>query len=238
LYALHAAEQRWAERDTCLIVEESEVETRKRTFRLRVFEAPEDPQLRLLIGDVTHNLRHALDHLAYRLAIVVSGTDPPPNEATTQFPITSSPSRFKDGLAAKVGPKGRMPQPLYDALESLQPYQGGNRVLLSTLYELDNLDKHRFPPLVAGTAWIGPLEIEHAELKHFVDPRIGAQEDGTPILTLDPTDANVDMQLHFTGAVALHKGSPVAGGQPVIRLLSAIRALIRDEVFPTLEPFL
>ena len=57
LYALHAAEQRWAERDACVIVEECEIKTRKHIVRDRIFESPDDPGLPLLIGDCAHNLR-------------------------------------------------------------------------------------------------------------------------------------------------------------------------------------
>lgn len=238
LYALHAAEQRWTERDACVIVEECELKTRKHVVRLRVFEQPGDPTLRLLTGDVVHALRHSLDHLAYRLAVKIASADPPPNDTTTQFPITSSRAKFDGRLAEKVGPKKRMPSGMYAALEGFQPYKGGNRELLGALHQLDNLDKHRFPPLVSGVAQIGGMHIGHVHASHFVGPRLGALEDDAVILEYIPLpDTNVSMQLQFAGAVAFDQRSTVAAGQPVIPFLASIRNLIRDEVFPTLEPF-
>jgi hypothetical protein len=61
-------------------------------------------------------------------------------------------------------------------------------------------------------------------------------EDGAPILEYIPLPrSDVSMQFHFAGAIAFGKTSPVAAGQLVIPFLSAIRNLIRDEVFPPLE---
>src|SRR5262245_45321584 len=53
---------------------------------IRAYEYTEHPvnKIGVLIGDVVHNLRSALDHLAWQLAIL-AGNNPPP--ALTSFPI-------------------------------------------------------------------------------------------------------------------------------------------------------
>lgn len=128
---------------------------------------------------------------------------------------------------------------MYAALEGLQPYQGGNRELLGALHTLDNLDKHRFPPLVAGVGRVETMNIGHFEGSHFAGPRFGALENEAEVVSYTPApNSKVDMDLQFQGVIAFDKSSTVAPGQPVIDLLSATRNLIRDEVFPALEPFL
>src|SRR5947208_6882158 len=41
----------------------------------------------LICGDAIHNLRSALDHLIYAVAVREFKSDPPPNERNLQFPI-------------------------------------------------------------------------------------------------------------------------------------------------------
>ena len=239
LYAFDAAEQGWAERDACLIVDECEIESRKHISRIRIFEQPTDPLLPILIADAVHNMRQALDHLAYRLAIVVHQSDPPPNEEATQFPITSDAKKFAGGVGNKIGPRKRMPAGMYAALEGFQPYKGGQAESLGILHGLDNLDKHRFPPLVAGAGQVGSVNIGQLHVSHFIGPRLGALEDRAVILEFIPVpDSEMAMQLHFKGVIAFDQGSTSAPGQPVLGVLYAMRNFIRDEIFPTLEAFL
>jgi hypothetical protein len=121
----------------------------------------------------------------------------------------------------------------------LQPYNRGNRELLAVLHRLDNLDKHRFPPLVAGAARVAGLDVAGIPVSNVIPQRLGALEDGAPILEFMPLPyTQMEMHLQYAGTVAFDKRSTVAAGQPVIDLLTAIRAFIRDEVFPKLEPFL
>ena len=91
----------------------------------------------LRIGDIVHNLRSSLDHLAWLLVALRS--DPHPvNETLVQYPIYETATLF----AAKVD--DRLPGvsgPIRAVIESRQPYNGRNEVL--TLRNLSNDDKHR-----------------------------------------------------------------------------------------------
>jgi hypothetical protein len=59
-------------------------------YALRVFGVPAiDPMWRTIIGDCLHNLRSALDHLAWRL-VHLAGKKPTDGDMTT-FPISDSP---------------------------------------------------------------------------------------------------------------------------------------------------
>lgn len=240
LTALETAVQVWTETNPCTIVAECEVETRKHIFRAWVGHQPNDPDIPLLAGDCIHCLRQALDHLAYKLAVRVSGSDPPPNESSTEFPIMGKDAHQLDSvLPQKIGVKKKMPPGMYAALERLQPYHGGNLELLGVLHRLDNLDKHRFPPVVAGVLAGLATNIGTLTVSSLYGPRLGVLEDGAQIMEFVPIP-KTKMEVDFDHActVTIDKGSPVAGGQPVVSLLNSIRDLIRLRVFPALEPFI
>jgi hypothetical protein len=111
----------------------------------------------LMVGDAIHNLRCALDHLWWQLAIDELGREPTEDEAKSiQFPIISDPDSW-DGhrFLQHVGT---------DAADKAKTFQGYDRpegpTLLSVLGALrdwSNTDKHReLPPSFfesAGFTW-------------------------------------------------------------------------------------
>ena len=94
-----------------------------------------------VLGDCIHNLRSALDHLAYQL-VVASGSNPNPN---VLFPVSHD--EFKiDRTTGTPRPAVDLPviQEICDLIDSVQPYHDtsiGRR--LATLHNLDVVDKHR-----------------------------------------------------------------------------------------------
>jgi len=100
-----------------------------------------DPEIPLLLGDAAHNLRTALDHLAYELARSVRVSDP-----KDYFPI----SRDEDVYKVESPRKTRgLPKEAKDFIDGIGPY-GGHDDLLWGLHELDIIDKHHL--LLAITA--------------------------------------------------------------------------------------
>lgn len=97
-------------------------------------------------GDVIHNLRSALDHLAWELAKWKTGLPQKPNKCC--FPIGWSFDNYKDikqgGAIAGMSPEAKK------AIDDLRPYKGpdGNEPLWRIHY-LDIVDKHRHI-LIAG----------------------------------------------------------------------------------------
>jgi hypothetical protein len=97
----------------------------------------------LLVGDAVHNLRCALDHLWWQLAIEHLGRRPTETEAREiQFPILThlGPERFRRHRYLKhVSPAAGA------KAEQFQRYDAGEDqvLLLSVLAELSNHDKHR-----------------------------------------------------------------------------------------------
>jgi hypothetical protein len=120
----------------------------ERVDRLEVVQQPPS-ELSLIIGDALHNLRSALDNLAYDLARAHTG-EPLPDDiaAKSEFPIFISRAMTSGEWARKIG--GIHPDAQV-IIEDLQPF---NRLgadasddLLAVLHNLSNIDKHRLPHL-------------------------------------------------------------------------------------------
>lgn len=113
-----------------------------------------------LAGDVIHNLRAALDHLAQHLALIGCPTLTDKELRQIEFPIAETYAKYESGKTGKV--KGIKPDAI-EAIDSLKPYGDGDgefSALLWRLHALDNIDKHRtlftFGPEFIFTAdWMG-----------------------------------------------------------------------------------
>lgn len=142
---------RWAmaagETPTVTTVKETDPETGAITFR--VVSVPDAPSVRwgTMLGDAIHNLRSALDHLAFALADLDS-----PNrgeDRITQFPITRTLEQFE------ATPRLRFLSDHHRAMVKREqpwvvsppPHVADHP--LSILEELDNADKHRVIHVVA-----------------------------------------------------------------------------------------
>ncbi len=101
----------------------------------RIHEMP--PIFSVVAGDVLHNLRSALDHLAYQLVLVGSPGITPKREVS--FPIYSDATEYETDRGRKV--EG-MSEAAIDAIDAVKPYKGGNDYLWR-LSQLNNIDKHR-----------------------------------------------------------------------------------------------
>jgi len=200
---------------------------------------PTDAIFPLLIGEIVHTLRHSLDHVAYRLAIKVHGVDPPPNATTTEFPAMKIDAHQLDSeLPKKIAPRKAMPPDLYAAIEGLQPYHGGKNAALALIHDLDNLDKHRFPPVVAGIAEFQDLHIEHLQGQLTKPPRIGAVEHGGALIAYIPDPGTrVALEANFKASIAFGDTSPVRPRELVYPLLMDCIAFVQNTAFPALEPF-
>jgi hypothetical protein len=103
---------------------------------------PVDPALPLAIGDCIHNLRSALDHLTFQLAVLNGKAVEA--EKKISFPVFLTDKDFQRFIKEKVAPfiDGKA----LAAIQKLQPYQTGNvpeADILWVLSQLDIIDKHR-----------------------------------------------------------------------------------------------
>lgn len=109
----------------------------------------------VLIGEALHNIRSALDHLAWQL--VITGSDPSPRRPSdVQFPIYDTSTKFDRNVDR------RLPGVIDDyrtLIKGLQPYERGKLpefqrygAPLGRLARLSNRDKHQVvtPVLLVG----------------------------------------------------------------------------------------
>lgn len=176
-------------------------------------------------GDVVHNLRSALDHLAYQLAVVGTPTVEPSRRI--EFPIAKDAATYESEKARKV--EGIRPEAV-KVIDALQPYKGGcHGDALWRIHELDNIDKHRThfrvgrDYLLVGDWMPGDFLIRNAGSPHF-----GGAES---------FDANVqeDMQLEVEKAV---DNSQIVQGDALLPSLRQLVNFVDDLVgkfLPLLE---
>jgi hypothetical protein len=111
-------------------------------FSIRmVVNKPCDPMWGIIIGEIVHNFRSALDHSIY---IIASG------KGRTQFPIFNCPSKYKRyGLPMLEG----LSDEVTGFIKRFQPFDTGenSNSPLWHLAKLSNFDKHRTLHLTGGT---------------------------------------------------------------------------------------
>lgn len=102
--------------------------------------APMPTQLSCIVGDVVHNLRTALDHLACAAVEQGGGTV----TRRTQFPVNETQDAFHKAVFRGEQLKGA-PSAFIAFVESLQPYHSAvpSENLLHVIHRLDIRDKHR-----------------------------------------------------------------------------------------------
>jgi len=93
-----------------------------------------------IAGDILHNLRGSLEHVAYHLALVY---DPKVSDEVLEkvtFPIGETPEKYESLKRRKI--EGVIEPRAIKFIDSLKPYKGGNDALWR-LHEANNIDKHR-----------------------------------------------------------------------------------------------
>jgi hypothetical protein len=206
-------------------------------------EAPPLDDWGLVLGECAHNLRSALDNLAYALARL--RRDPPDNPRKIAFPICVSKAEF---AKRRRGNLDQMPAEAVSVIEALQPFQRDRPDVEGTpesdalvlLQRLNNMDKHRVPSVVL----LAPQEIAHSCAVQFCSDE-DAQANTPPDVTvsLDPlqpggvilehcTDRPIDSVTgNFQGkavvAVRTDRGQPSL--EKTLRELSYYTALIVDQ---------
>lgn len=150
------------------------------------------------VGDVLHNARSALDHVAWQLVLAAGGT---PNRYFNYFPVHLQSPRDQVGLCVPLYLANKVSAEVIAFVESIQPYHGLNDPIRSDLWmlhDLDRVDKHRgllltyvaFDSATTGTfpgyqlTYVGrSLLVTGEPVGHF---------------TVDPPDPNLDLNPQFS----------------------------------------
>ncbi|MFL6137589.1 MAG: hypothetical protein ACJ74O_07295 [Frankiaceae bacterium] len=139
------------------ITYELDIEAPEYVFYVDRLQIP-PPHWALLFGDFVHNLRAALDHLAYQLALRAKpGIDSDAKASRRiSFPIVDTPTEFKNAVKPILN-IGALRDEDRERIEELQPYNAQNVDIwgpaafiprpiphyLRLIRDFDNADKHR-----------------------------------------------------------------------------------------------
>lgn len=184
-----------------------------------------DLKLAIIAGDAIDNLRAALDHIAWQLALM--NVKKP--HARTSFPIidkNTSENMRRFGYATRD-----IPADAINEIDALQPYHGGDAFKDDPLWKLDklcNINKHRVIP-AQGTA------LDFKIPKGIIPNIVGSLDNGY-IVTM-PLAVKGKMEFAPTPIGDILLGSEVDGLSISIWELYKIYDFIRDSVFPRFTRF-
>jgi len=146
----------------------------------------------VLLGEVLHNYRGALDHATWSL-VRRRGTKnlPPKKQALVQFPLSHTRSKFLARLPDRL--PGVPDKPFRAIFERYQPYKRtADGVAMKHLRILTDLDKHRIllPAVTLPSAGNIKMTFNHAQAVEMAGHiRAGRPiQPGTPLMTLVLTD--------------------------------------------------
>ena len=121
----------------------------------------------VLVGDFVHNLRSALDNLAWELAhLTPKRTFTEAEQRRIQFPI------FGSADSTYLSRRSLFPSAVADIFDSLQPYKRGDAFRDDPLWQLNELwtlDKHRSVPMNSHSMNLGFPGTEWQRYAHPVE---------------------------------------------------------------------
>lgn len=193
-------------------------------YRLSIWR-PQPTSISTTVGDIVHNLRTALENLAFGLALSSQGTLTPKQEAASTFPIKRTPTLFNEFITGRGN--GLYSGRARDALRAVQPFaqlddahkigvaldkQPGAESDWDLLYRLDklwNIDKHR--RLVVGE-WL-PRDFwwsSNGPTKREIQPGDGTCDDGSVLFYIVGSDEGMGDKVYHHFNLVL-KDDPAFG---------------------------
>jgi hypothetical protein len=118
------------------------------TIRMLV-KKPCPPMWSVIIGEIVHDIRSALDHLVYQL-VVHATNNPPADDSRTQFPIFDDVAKFQRHSLNMLKGVSNQAATLIKTFQPFSTGEGTNSPLWH-VNQLSNIDKHRTIHLTGGT---------------------------------------------------------------------------------------
>jgi hypothetical protein len=219
LRAINVAIDKFREVDAYTITFEPNSDRRQVAIKLVILRNL-PPEWAIIIGDCIHNLRGALDHLAFALPRA-TGTDPR-WEDWSQFPICDAPRGFGNVIGRCLCGVDAL---AIEGVERSQPYFGRDGPEghgLWYLRNLSNLDKHRLSPVVWSLPASGSVEIPDPPTGTArIVFRTGTPEHGDTIAKVyfsDPAPAGIEVTLNLLFGVTIRDIAP-SGEQVGVNLV-------------------
>jgi hypothetical protein len=210
LEGLQAEFQRFSDSKPYTVRQEHDLETEE--FILVYYPSARIPDTwTVIIGEVFHNLRSALDQAIYELTIRENGS---PLEKT-EFPVFDDPRKFaatkRNGDPAPASGAYRirgLSQKTRDIIEQMQPYhfrQPDNVSFLDILHEMSIVDKHREIHLCRTLAVETRIEMIRTA-DHFINwamTEIGANLDERTVIARLKLGTGLDENLYMDATVSI-----------------------------------
>jgi hypothetical protein len=216
---LHGQIKAFHDRNPYQLVIEDKPETGERVYSVRIVECVPDA-LSGVIGDVLHNLRAALDQLAWQL-VLVNNKQP---RRRTGFPIGRDRQEFETDAHGKVQGISKAAIRL---IHRLKPYRGG-REPFWVIHELDRVDKHQsiVPVGAANTIVHMPFkfrpwdDVPEFRFDLGIKPADTGYplKDGTVLFRSTADSRKLHDEPKFTFSVSFGDGQ-ILDGQPVVPTL-------------------
>ncbi len=222
----------WFDHRPYRFVRHANPEFTRHSLTISITKPPALLQWSLIASDAVHNMRCALDHLVYGLAIRRFKVDPPPDAERLAFPICDSPESFREAK----GCIHTLSDPVQTAVERLQPYHRSHPYLPPLLRlgrTLDNANKHRLVQLAVAQQAGG--EFRHISYRIEPGETIGAHvhtaevADGTEIASITVNRPTPEMDYDFTAdiIVTLHH-APGPRGHDRSNVILLLRELLTE----------
>ena len=244
LYHLHSLKTEtssWLKTEPYKFVHDLDSKTGQKLVVVELLE-PVPREFAAITGDCLHNLRSALDNLAFSLAVRYSGTLPEKIARKVEFPIFTDRAMTSEERRNKIG---RIDPEAQATIEKLQPYETGEKNapnhILSVLHDLSIKDKHRVPHLGVAGIDKGTFFIPDP-LAVAIEPVFKPIQDRSEVLryfSAPEVWAKVDMKNAPTLYIALGQGSPKAVYRTRIEsMLDVTHECIVTKILPPLLPYL
>lgn len=203
-------------------------------LRLVVTE-PSPLEWSVLVGEIIHDLRSTLDHLAWGLSELNSGSAPyplPNSWRRIQFPICDTAAEFSREASNRLW---ALAPADVAAIEALQPYSGGQGTRLRFLRDLSNIDKHRTLHLLcamlqAQQEYVRAVSAQDCELEAVDIVAAGPVIDGSVLgrvrLRLAGPRPRITVSENFIFDICLEDPSPLTPWR--LDAVSALLALSFD----------
>ncbi len=193
----------------------------QRGLACRAYLRPDPPaRIGVICGDIVHNLRSALDHLANAL-VIANGGIPKDGPRGTQFPIRLGGSATIDARAGGISEGAQR------LLAEVQPRHESDS--LATLARLSNIDKHRtLNVIVVDLGDLGVFDVppELEERLRVEDPPWAHGELIYSIVPLIDEDEPFWHGVEYSGVLAFEEFER----KPVVSTLRSLSEFVSSQV--------
>jgi hypothetical protein len=237
--AIKSEIRRWRDSNPYLITREHNTDFTRHSLVAHVGIHPPLVRWSLMVGDVIHNLRSALDHLVYAIAVMESkGVIPLPGESNIMFPIRNSDTDFRSVEKKRLM---SLRTESRTAIEACQPYNRKHSdlpPLLSVLEELEIADKHKLLQIAfTGQAQGEVGFVGNTEAGTHIEAlaNVGEIKEGTEVVFYTCSRPVPDMKFDrfdlLFAVMLVHKPGPSGNDRTdVPSLLALLNKEVRDVI--------